>query len=122
MDPVSFIRVEQGDALILSFVIEDAESGDVKSLILMRSPKYESLLDAHERGVNVSREDEPDREDNILRRILLAPDVVTIESTYGRYDLDVSRVDKKELQKARTILRGMNFDDAFTLDLVNDTP
>ena len=72
----------------------------------------------HERGVNVSHEDKPDIEDDLLRRISLAPDVVTIDSTYNRYELDVSRVDKKELEKASMILRRMNFDDRFTLEVV----
>ena len=117
MERVSFITIEEKDDLILSFVIEDSVPGEIKSLILMRSPKYEFVFEDHERGVNVSHEDQPDIEDDLLRRISLAPDVVTIDSTYNRYELDISRVDKKELEKACTILRRMNFDDRFTLEL-----
>ena len=117
MERVSFITIEEKDDLIVSFVIEDAEPGEIKSLILMRSPKYEFVFEDHERGVNVSHEDRPDVEDDLLRQISLTPDVVTIDSTYNRYELDISRVDKKELEKACTILRRMNFDDRFTLEL-----
>jgi hypothetical protein len=117
MERVSFITIEEKDDLIVSFVIEDAEPGEIKSLILMRSPKYEFVFEDHERGVNVSHEDQPDVEDDLLRQISLTPDVVTIDSTYNRYELDISRVDKKELEKACTILRRMNFDDRFTLEL-----
>jgi hypothetical protein len=60
----------------------------------------------------------PEVEDDLLRRISLTSGVVGIETKYNRYELDVSRVDRKELEKARTILRRMNFDDRFTLELV----
>jgi hypothetical protein len=66
----------------------------------------------------VSHEDQPEIEDDLLRRITVASGVVTIDTKYNRYELDVSRVDRKELEKARTILRGMNFDNRFTLELV----
>jgi hypothetical protein len=118
MERVSFIRTEEGDDLIVAFAVEDAEPGEIKSLILMRTPKYEFVFEDHECGVNVSHEDEPDIEDDLLCQISLAPDVVTIASTYNRYELDVSRVDKKELEKACTILRRMNFDNRFTLEVV----
>jgi hypothetical protein len=118
MERVSFITTQEDDDLIVSFVLEDTEPGEIKSLILMRTPKYEFLLEDHERGVNVSHEDQPDVEDDMLRQISLALDVVTIDSEYNRYELDVSRVEKKELEKARTILRRMNFDERFTLEFV----
>lgn len=66
----------------------------------------------------MSHEDQPEIEDNLLRRITVASGVVTIDTKSNRYELDVSRVDRKELEKARTILRGMNFDNRFTLELV----
>ena len=46
MDRVAFIRTEQRDVdLIVSFAIEGEVPGEVKSLILMRSPKYEFVFD-----------------------------------------------------------------------------
>jgi hypothetical protein len=118
MDRVAFIRTEQrGADLIVSFAIEGEAPGDVKSLILMRSPKYEFVFDDHERGVNVSHEDFPERDDQLLRRIEIASDVVTIESTHNRFELDVSRVERKEITKACTILRKMNFDDRFAFEM-----
>jgi len=118
MERVSLITTKQADDLIVAFALEDAESGEVKSLILLRSPKYEFILDDHERGVTVSHDDQPEVEDDLLRRISLASDVVTIETKDNRYQLNLSCVDTKELEKARTILRRMNFDDRFTLELV----
>lgn len=117
MEHVSFIRTEETDDLIVAFAIEDLEPGEVKSLILLRTPKYEFVLEDHERGVSVSHDDQPEVEDDLLRRVSLASDVVTIDTTYNRYELDVSRVDREKLQKVCTILRRMNFDDRFTLEL-----
>jgi len=118
MERVSFITTQEDDDLIVSFAIEESEPGEVKSLILLRTPKYEFVFEDHERGVNVSHEDEPEIEDDLLRRISLAPDVVTIDTKYNRYELDISRVDRKELERACRIVRRMNFDDRFTLELV----
>ena len=87
MERVAFITTEEGDDLIVSFAIEDEEPGEVKSLILMRTPKYEFVFYDHERGVNVSHEDFPERGDELLRRIRLSSDVVTIESTYNGSNL-----------------------------------
>lgn len=117
MERVSFLTTEDADDLIVAFAIEDPEPDAVKSLILLRTPKYEFALENHERGVNVSHDEQPEIEDNLLRRISLASHVVIVETKYNRYELDISRVDIKELLKACTILRKMNFDDRFTLEL-----
>jgi len=53
MENAWFITNEDGDDLIVSFAIPIDESGDVKSLTLLRTPKYEFALDESERGVNV---------------------------------------------------------------------
>jgi hypothetical protein len=116
MERVSFMTIEEGDDLILSFAIE-VEPGEVKSLILMRTPAYEFILREHERGVNVSHEDFPELEDeDLLRRIVLGQNIATIETKLNRYELDISGVDRTEVEKAQGILRKMNFDDAFTLE------
>lgn len=116
MERVVFITTQQRDDLIVSFAIEGEAPGEVKSLILMRAPKYEFVFDDHERGVNVSHEDFSERDDELLRRIQLGSAAVTIESTHNRFELDVSRVERKEVEKACAILRKMNFDDRFLLE------
>ncbi|MFB0552090.1 MAG: hypothetical protein ACETWQ_02145 [Phycisphaerae bacterium] len=62
MENASFITNEDGDDLIVSFAIPADEFGDVKSLTLLRTLKYEFIMDESERGVNVSFEDFPDDE------------------------------------------------------------
>jgi hypothetical protein len=79
----------------------------------MRSPKYEFVFDDHERGAH----DFPEGDDEFLRRIEIASDVVTIESTHNRFELDVSLVERKEITKACTILHKMNFDDRFAFEM-----
>ncbi len=117
-EAVAFVTAEQGDDLIVSFAIADEEPGEIVSLILLRTPKYEFILPADERGVSVSHESFPDDEDrDRLRRIRVAMPVVTIETTRTQYELDVSKVDPRELRAARRILKQMNFDQHFVLEL-----
>ena len=109
---------EEGTDLIVSFAIECSEPGDVKSLILLRTPEFEFILDDEERGVSVSHDDEPEVENNLLRRIRMVSPTVVIESTYNRYELDISRLNPEEVAEACSILRKMNFDKSFTVEVV----
>ena len=52
---VAFITIEEGDDLIVSFAIADEEPGEIVSLTLFRTPKYEFILPTDERGVSVSQ-------------------------------------------------------------------
>lgn len=57
MDTVAFISSELGDDLIVSFAIEGhRDPADIRSLTLIRTPKYEALLPQDDRGVSASLE------------------------------------------------------------------
>jgi hypothetical protein len=115
---VAFITIEEGDDLIVSFAIADEEPGEIVSLTLLRTPKYEFILPTEETGVSVSHESFPEEEErDRLHRIRVAPPVVTIETTSTRYELDVSKVDRGELRSAQRVLERMNFDESFVLEL-----
>ena len=116
-EPVSFMTNESGDDLIVSFAVDQDAPGEVLSVILMRTPRFEHLLDPSERGVHVSHERYPDSDDEYLRRIAFRGEVVEVQSTRRTYFLDVSRVDAAELKAARRILKRMHADQAFELDL-----
>jgi len=51
-----FITNEDGDDLVVSFAIPTDDSGNVKSLTLLRTPKHEFAMEEFERGVKVSYE------------------------------------------------------------------
>jgi len=115
---VAFITIEEGDDLIVSFAISDEEPGEIVSLTLLRTPKYEFILPTDERGVSVSHESFPEEDErDRLHRIRVAPPVVTIETTSTRYELDVSKVDRRELRSAQRVLERMNFDERFVLEI-----
>jgi hypothetical protein len=118
LDVVSFVTLQDSDDLIVSFAIADEEPGEIISLILLRTPKYDALLPADERGVSVSHEafSEDDDRDR-LRRLKMSRSVVTVETIRAQYDLDVSDVDRRELLEAQRILKKMNFDQCFILEL-----
>ena len=119
MERVLLMNNQEGDDLIVSFAIEDTELEETKSLILLRTPKYESVFEDHERGVSVSYDEQPDSEadEDLLIRICIVQNMVTVVSKYHRYELDVSSVDRAKLADACKILRQMNFDSRFILEI-----
>jgi hypothetical protein len=108
---------DNGTDLIVSFAIPVDDFGDVKSFTLIRTPKYEFILDESERGVNVSFEDFPDGRNESLKKLAIEGNLVTITTDYGTYTVNIEDVDKKEIQEARRILKKMNFDRRFELKL-----
>ncbi len=60
MHRVNFITTQQEDDLIVSFTVAGDSPGDILSLTLLRTPKYELILDSDERGISVSWEEDDD--------------------------------------------------------------
>ena len=119
MEPVSFINIEDDPPdLILSFAIWQPESENIRSLILMRTPKYEFILDETERGVIVSDEALPDDEDGMLKEIEFGDDFVRIIANHHQFELDLRKVDKEDIEQAKTLLKRMNFDNRFEIRIV----
>ncbi|PKH03234.1 hypothetical protein CXF72_07070 [Psychromonas sp. MB-3u-54] len=114
MKKVSFINIEdEGIDLILSFAVSDSELFSIESLILMRTPIYEPLLDDHERGVAVSFKNH--EQSSLLKSVALGTDIVEITDQKNKYIMDMKRVDKEELNALEEILKKMNFDNRFTI-------
>ena len=116
MDTVAFVTTESGEDLILSFAVQDLEDpSEIESLILLRTPKYEFIVEEDERGVSVSFERYADEEDDYLKAVeyLEAESTVRLRTMSHEYELDVRKVDAKELRKMRQILRKMNYDQKF---------
>jgi hypothetical protein len=112
---VRFISTEQTDDLIVSFAIADPGIWGVISLTLLRTPKFEFALPEEETGVGVSHESYPETDmREILQRIRVAPP--GIETTARRYELDVSHVEREQVQSALDVLNKMNFDASFVLE------
>ncbi|MEM4724201.1 MAG: hypothetical protein QXP01_04245 [Candidatus Hadarchaeum sp.] len=115
MRRVNFITTEQRDDLIVSFAVAAGDfPGEIVSLTLLRTPKYESILDPEERGVSVSWEEDED-ESELLLAVEYCKDAMRLKTTRREFDLDVSRVRKVELEGMRKILKKMNFDGAIKL-------
>jgi hypothetical protein len=113
-----FITNEDGDDLIVSFAIPIDDSGNVKSLTLLRTPKYEFALDEFERGVKVSYEDFPNDRDEFLKKLTIKDTMVTITTDYRNYTVNIKNVEPKEIQEAERILKKMNFDGCFEFKVV----
>jgi len=115
MYQVNFITTEQKDDLIVSFAVAASDfPGDILSLTLLRTPKYEFILDPDERGVSVSWEEDED-ESELLLAVERSRDVVKLNTTRREFTLDVSHVDDDDLSRMRKVLHKMNFDGAIRL-------
>ena len=119
MELVSFISIEDDPPdLILSFAIWQPELEDIRSLILLRTPEYEFILDETERGVKVSDEALLDDEDDMLKEIEFGDDLVRIITDRHQFDLDLRKVDKEDIEQAKNFLKKMNFDNRFEIQIV----
>lgn len=105
-ESVSFITTEEGDDLIVAYAIPVDNEGEIVSLILQRTPKFELLLPLEERGVAVSHELFPHSDRELARRIVVHAPHVDIETTVRTYRADVSAVDPAEIADARKVLAG----------------
>ena len=119
METVAFVTTESGDDLIVSFAIAGRNDPvDVISLTLLRTPKFEFILEPDERGVSISHDDILDDQD-MLESIRWEGTTVRIATRAGRrYVLDVRRVSDDEARQAKEILGAMNADHAFKMEVV----
>jgi hypothetical protein len=113
METVAFISTENGDDLIVSFaVIDPADPTEIDSLTLLRTPKYEHLLEDWARGVSVSFERYVEDDEELLEELCLdrKSAVVRLTTSLRGYELDLRKSDEKELTAMRKVLVQMNYD------------
>ena len=119
MELVSFISIEDDPPdLILSFAIWQPELDDIRSLILMRTPEHEFILDEAQRGVKVSDEALLDDEDDMLKQIEFSDFFVKIITNHRQFDLDLIKVDEEDIEQAKKFLKRMNFDNRFEIRII----
>jgi hypothetical protein len=119
METVEFITTESGDDLIVSFAIAGrTDPVDVIGLTLLRTPKFEFILEPDERGVSISHEDILDDEDMLESIHWEGTTVRIVTRARRRYVLDVWRVSDDEVRQAKEILGAMNADHAFKMEVV----
>lgn len=117
MDTVTFVTAESGKDLIVSFAVMDPdEPTEIESLILLRSPVYEPLLEEWERGVKVSFEPF-DEEEDLLEEVHWDDKAATIrlKTQLRSYKLDLRKIDRRSLSAMRRVLKKMNFDRRFQM-------
>jgi hypothetical protein len=119
---VLFITTETGDDLVIGYAIALADPGEVVSLILQRTPKFERLLPPEERCVSVSHEAFPDEEREFARRIVVRGRHVDIETSVRTYLIDLSDVEPAEIAAADEVLRQMHRYGGFSLDVGSPDP
>jgi hypothetical protein len=122
LEVVQFMTAEIGDDLIVSFfVAKPHDPTDGRSIILMRDKKWEHLVAEGERGVTVSDDGFPEKEEadnNYLEGIRISNTVAEIETTHRRYKLDLRHVGKSEVRTAKKVFKKMNYDRRFNLTVI----
>jgi hypothetical protein len=114
-DVVAFITVEdEAPDLLVSFALEPSSC---RSITLLRTPAYESLLPEDERGVAVLANQKSEARE-VLLSITISPTSVSFESSARKYNLLCSRVAEDEMAEALAMLRRMNFDSRFVINAV----
>ena len=111
---VPFITVETGDDLIVSFGLGPHAA---TSLTLLRTPKFDHLLPPSERGVSVTHNSSGTDTQSFLVAVRWQGNSVHIQSTAKTYMLDVSSVVPDEINEAIAVLKQMNFDNRFKIDV-----
>jgi hypothetical protein len=118
MQSVQFISNEDdGTDQIVAFALDHGEMA-IRSLILMRTPQFEPLLDETERGVSVSLEDGSGKHGDLLEVIRIGPNRVKIETQSSKFDLNIRRVDPEEVSEMKALIERMNFDNRFRIEKV----
>ena len=113
MEVVPFITSEDDDPdLVVSFGLGPSAS---KSLTLIRTPEYESLLDEDERGVSVGTGARKGFERELLLVVRWKKGAVEIVTTKRTHALNLTKVDAEEITEARRIINLMNFDSRFEI-------
>ena len=115
MKTASFIHTEVRDDLIVSFALCVADDPtDVESLTLLRTPKYEVLLEERERGVKVSLELE---EKGLLKEVAFDRNraAVHLRTSECSFEVDLRSVARPEINEMLEVLKLMNFDARFEM-------
>lgn len=118
MDTVSFLSIEMGKDLILAFAVIDPEDPtEIDSLILQRTPIYESLLEPHERGVKAFFERFDGDEEDLLKAVdwKESTKIIRLQTKLHIYELDLRKVDRSDVKAMRNVLKKMNYDQSFRL-------
>ena len=118
VDTVSFLTVECGKDLILSFAVTDPDDPtEIQSLILLRTPMYEPLLDPQERGVTVFFERNPSDEEDVLETVYWDEnsEIIRLTTQLKTYELDLRKVDRPSITSMRKLLKTMNYDHSIHL-------
>ena len=89
---------------------------EIRSLALLRTPKFETMLDVTERGVSVSLEDQTGDYADVLTVVRIEANSITIETQSSKYDLDISGVDPAEVSEMKALIERMNFDGRFRIE------
>ena len=115
MDKVNFTIIEDGIDLVLSFSFDEGTEFGIDGFVMERTPKLECALQPHERGASIDWTD--DDVIILVTKVKLSKDTIKIHSQKKNYEFDISKLDENDINEIKNILKKMNFDNCFQLDI-----
>lgn len=115
IDTVNFILCEDGDDLSVSFSFDEGTEFGIEGFIIHRCVKFEFILNPWERGPSVEWTE--DDQIILVKSVKINPQRVEIETTGAKYLFDLSKVSKEEYWETVKVLKKMNFDRCYNLEI-----
>lgn len=118
MELVSFVTSETGTDLIVAFAVcMPDDPMEIETLTVIRTPKFESILEDWEQGARVSFERDDTDDDELLCEVVYteAQCQLVLRTTERTFELDLRKVDPEEIVSMCDVFRKMNFDGRFAI-------
>ncbi|HEX3044263.1 MAG TPA: SEC-C metal-binding domain-containing protein [Bacillota bacterium] len=115
IDTVNFIHTEDSDDLVVSFSFDEGTEFGIDGFTIHRCLKYEFILKPYERGPAVGWT--ADDEIILVKSVKINPRQVEITTTRARYRFDLTKVSIEDYQATLRVLKKMNIDGAYKLEI-----
>jgi hypothetical protein len=123
MKPVSFADVDLEDDIIVAFFISDAVDSfgfGGYTILAIRTSKYEFILEEWERRPRLSNEKQAtSKGEQFLEAVTinLEKKTIILKGSSEKHVLDVTKLEKEEINRVITGFKKLNFDEKFKLEL-----
>lgn len=118
MDKMRFTYLENSDDIIISLSCEEGTEFGVDGFIIQRTPKYEFLFGADERGASIAWKDEDDIR-VLLDEVHINREVLKIKTKgkVRKYKFDISGLPDAEYEALIKHFHLINFDNTIKIEI-----
>ncbi len=118
MEKVVFTTLEHSDDIIISFSCEEGSTFGVEGFTIIRTPKYEFLLQPHERGACIQWEDADDIRVMVDQVFISRKEVrIVTKGKVREYRFDIRAIGDREYRDLVKHFRLINFDRSIRIEV-----